>query len=382
MGKVLDWRRAEDLRDVVHLSVQALVEGHLVAFPTETSYEIAASAIKPEAIERLTQVLPPDFGKVTLMMRSASEALDFAPDLSPVAKRIASRGWPGPLALEVADTHADSLVRQLPEATQALLSAPDGRVALRLPQHDAVLQVAKMAVGPLIMVPARTAQGKLVVAANQLNAAPFRLIVDDGLTQYQGEPTVVRVDENRCRIVRPGVLEPERMTSYSQLVILLVCTGNTCRSPMAQTMLQAKLRAKFPKQFEDNAVPPAVSYSAGISAMAGSGASIEAVNAMQEKGLDLSRHKSTPLNQNLVESADLILTMTNNHRQAILGRWPHLASKTFPIGTGGREISDPYGGPLELYRACANQLEACLDAWLEKIDESMLPVWTNDQRGS
>ncbi len=375
MAKVLDWRRSEDLRDVVHLSVQALVEGHLVAFPTETSYEFVASAIKPESIERLMQVLPAGYGKVTLMMRSPEEASDFAPDLSPVAKRIAVRGWPGPLALEVSDGHPDSLVRQLPESAQALLSAPDGRIALRIPMHDALNQVAKMAVGPLIMAPARNAQGKLVVSAEQLDTRNLCLVVDDGLTQYQGEPTVIRVDGNRCKIFRKGVIEPEALGGLSQLIVLLVCTGNTCRSPMAQAMMQSKLETKFSTLFSASSIKPAVACSAGISAMAGGRASIEAVNAMQEKGLNLQRHESSPLSQRLVERADMILTMTSSHRQAIVSRWPNLANKTFPISMDGGEISDPFGGPIEMYRACASQLDRCLDHWLEKIDESMLAVW-------
>jgi protein-tyrosine-phosphatase/tRNA A37 threonylcarbamoyladenosine synthetase subunit TsaC/SUA5/YrdC len=377
MAKVLDWRRSEDLRDVVHLSVQALVEGQLVAFPTETSYELVANAIKPEAIERIMQILPADYGKATLMMRSPEEATDFAPDFSPVAKRMAARGWPGPLTLDVSDSHPDSLVRQLPETAQSLLLAPNGRIALRIPMHDAINQVAKMADGPLIMVPAKNGQGKLVVSTDQLDTRNLCLVVDDGLTQYQDEPTVIHVDGNRCSITQAGVIDAKALGGLSQMIVLLVCTGNTCRSPMAEAMMQAKMEKKFATQFANSTTKPIVACSAGISAMAGGRASTEAVRAMQDKGLDLQHHESCPLNQRLVERADLILTMTSSHRQAILSRWPSFANKTFPIAMDGEEISDPFGGPIDLYRACADQLNDCLDRWLETIDESMLAVWEN-----
>ena len=96
---VVDVRAAEDLRDVVHRAVQAVAEGKLVVFPTETVYGLAAQALQPEAVRRLSEVKGREEGHpLTLAIKSAEEARDYAPDMSLLAFRLARRCWPGPSA--------------------------------------------------------------------------------------------------------------------------------------------------------------------------------------------------------------------------------------------------------------------------------------------
>ena len=110
---VIDVRRAEDLRDVVHRAVEALVEGKLVVFPTETVYGLAARALDAEAVQRLIRAKRRKEGHpLTLAIRSAEEAHDYVPDLSPLAERLARRCWPGPVTLVVDDSHAHGLTHQ------------------------------------------------------------------------------------------------------------------------------------------------------------------------------------------------------------------------------------------------------------------------------
>ncbi len=93
-------------------------------------------------------------------------------------------------------------------------------------------------------------------------------------------------------------------------------------------------------------------------------------------GLDLTAHESRPTTQSIVDRADLILTMTNNHRLALLGRWPHLASRTFGLAGDHADVADPYGGSLEIYQACAKKMDGYLEAWLDKLDQDTLPIWS------
>src|SRR3954452_10398555 len=89
---VIDVRNAEDNRDVVHRAVQALAEGQLIALPTETVYGLAASACRPDAVERLLGARGRRGGQpLSLAIKSAEEAHDFVPDMSPLARR---RGRP------------------------------------------------------------------------------------------------------------------------------------------------------------------------------------------------------------------------------------------------------------------------------------------------
>src|SRR5690242_11115956 len=111
---VIDLRSADDSRDVVHRAVQALAEGKVVAFPTETVYALAASALVERAVERLAALgrpasSGPSGQTLTLAVKSADEALDYVPHLGPLGERLARRCWPGPVTLIVEDCHPDSL---------------------------------------------------------------------------------------------------------------------------------------------------------------------------------------------------------------------------------------------------------------------------------
>jgi protein-tyrosine-phosphatase len=117
------------------------------------------------------------------------------------------------------------------------------------------------------------------------------------------------------------------------------------------------------EELEDRGV---IVVSAGIAAMAAGEATPEAVRAMAALGLDLSGHETQPLSEPLVRHADLIYTMTQSHRQAIVGQWPNAAERTCVLSVAGTDISDPMGGPLERYQRCAAQIETELRARLEQ----------------
>jgi len=136
--------------------------------------------------------------------------------------------------------------------------------------------------------------------------------------------------------------------------ILFVCTGNTCRSPMAEALFRAKTQGEG---FEVR--------SAGVAAYDGQPASIHAIQVLQERGID-SEHTSTRLNGELLAWSDLILTMTASHKQAIQTYFPEAREKVYTlrefIGVEGYEdIADPYGGSLEDYRRCAVEIEELVD---------------------
>jgi protein-tyrosine phosphatase len=108
--------------------------------------------------------------------------------------------------------------------------------------------------------------------------------------------------------------------------------------------------------------------SAGLAAASGGRASPEAVQLMQERGIDINNHESQPLSERLVRFADLILTMTRGHRESIVEQWPDAAARTKVLCRDHADVSDPIGGPIDRYRRCADQIEAQLDAWIDEID--------------
>ena len=129
--------------------------------------------------------------------------------------------------------------------------------------------------------------------------------------------------------------------------ILFVCTGNTCRSPLAEVLL-VKLLAE--KGIENVNV-----QSCGLSAYPGCPASENSAMIAPEFGCSLNFHEAKQFDDKLADWADIIITMSGSHKAVIEKFFEKYSSKVQVLGNG---ISDPYGGDLEEYRQCASQIEA------------------------
>jgi protein-tyrosine phosphatase len=367
---VIDVKSAPDVRDVVHRAVQALAEGRLVVFPTETVYGLAASALDPAATDRLAEVKGRAAGHpLALGVRSAEEAADYAPTISPLGMRLARRCWPGPVTLVLPSDHPDSLVRQLPPAVQQAV-VPNGTVGLRVPAHPLILESMRLLPGPVVLSSANRSGQEDCTSGQQaaeVLGGDVDLILDDGRSQFGQPSSVVHVQGDRLTMLREGVVPVSTLQRLASFMILTVCTGNTCRSPMAE-LLTRKLLAEELKcgidQLEDQGF---IIMSAGISAMAGGRPAPEAVEVMASRGLDLRTHISQPLTERLVRHADLILTMTHGHRQAVVEQWPEAAGRTRLLCSDGQDVADPIGCAIDAYRRCAEQLEAALRECVKEL---------------
>jgi tRNA threonylcarbamoyl adenosine modification protein (Sua5/YciO/YrdC/YwlC family) len=368
--QVLDVTAADDPRDAVHRAVQALVEGKVVALPTETVYIAAVSALSERAVDRLLAVRS---GKLdcpaTLAVRSTEEVLDYVPTLPPIGQRLARRCWPGPVTMELADAHPDSAVQRLPPRVRAAI-VPEGEIRVRVPAHELVLRVLRLLAGPVVMIGARGTNDADAVTAedviDRLDDA-VDVVLDDGRCKFAQRSSIVRVDDQGFRVLRPGVLSEAHLKRLASLMIVLVCTGNTCRSPMAEALLKKRIAERLQCSVEELDDRGVVVMSAGVSAAPGGRAAAEAVQTMRERGLDLSQHESQPLSERVVRFADAILTMTRGHRETILAQWPEAERRVHLISHGRGEVSDPIGGPLEMYRRCADQLDAYLETWMDEL---------------
>jgi protein-tyrosine phosphatase len=360
-----------DLRDVVHRAVQALAEGHLVAFPTETVYGVAAAGLNELAVDRLVELKGRKSGHpFALAVKGIDDALDYVPNMPAIGERLARRCWPGPMTLVFDATHPDSLVHRLPANVREAV-CPHGTIGLRVPASSLVLDSLRLLAGPLALTSANQPGQPEATTAEDVVAAvgnDLRLVLDDGKCQFGQPSTVVLVLPDRLKILRLGVVSEANLKRLASLFIVFVCTGNTCRSPMAEALCRRLVSQRLQctdAEVEDRGV---VIASAGIAAMTGGRATPEAVEVLCSKGLNLDEHLSQPLREPLVRNADFIFTMTKNHREAILAQWPDAAARTFVLDPDGRDVNDPIGGTPEMYEACAAQIESLLEPRLAELD--------------
>lgn len=145
--------------------------------------------------------------------------------------------------------------------------------------------------------------------------------------------------------------------------VLLVCSGNTCRSPMAAALLHDLWRKADPGWNLEI-------FSAGTAAFPGCGATDHAAAALRRRGLDISAHRSRTVTDESLAGMDLVLTMTNPHKEHILRLWPELRDRLFTLGEyagTGTSVPDPFGGTLPQYEQTAEVLLPMLRETVARI---------------
>lgn len=137
-------------------------------------------------------------------------------------------------------------------------------------------------------------------------------------------------------------------------LIVFLCTGNTCRSPMAAAL--------FEKLLSDRRKTGYTVKSCGLAAFAGDTATEHSIEVMRENGIDLSGHRASPANILLLDGAELIVCMTEAHKNALI------KAGISPEKITVMNIPDPFGGTLDDYRECAEKIKTELVKIYEKLD--------------
>lgn len=367
----IDLKSCVDQRDVVHQAVEALSAGQVIAIPTETVYGLAASALNPDAVQRLLDIKGRSPDKpLAFAIKSVDDALDYVPDMSNLARRMARRSWPGPVTLVLDADHPDSVIRRLDESVRQA-TIPQGTIGMRVPAHEVTLQVMRLCAGPILLTSANLSGQPESVNATQVVESlgdQIDLVLDDGPCKFGKASTVVRVLDNEVKVLREGIVDEATIRRLTNFIALVVCTGNTCRSPMGEGLLEKRIAEKLGCAIESLDEKGVSVISAGIAAMPGAPAAMQAVEVMNRLGVDIADHSSQPITGRLAQFADIILTMTNGHRQALISHWPTLETRTRTVRRDGADVSDPIGCPVETYQATAQQIDDNLVEWVKEFD--------------
>ncbi|MEK6643811.1 MAG: L-threonylcarbamoyladenylate synthase [Planctomycetota bacterium] len=360
-----------DHRDEIRRAARILADGGLVAFPTETVYGVAANAANESAVKRLRALkgLTTD-QPFTVHIGRREDWGDFVSVRSAMAERFVRKGWPGPLTLilPVEDPSRTKVHERLGELGSRSIYA-NGTVSIRFPDYPAAEQLLSESGVPVIASGANLPGDAVPTDGDGLETGlgdRVDVILDGGPTRYRKVSTVVSVDGNGYKLLREGVWDARTIRSLATLQVLFVCSGNTCRSPMAEGLFRHMMAERIGCRDDELAMRGVVIRSAGTSAHGGGGVSEEAVGVCLQRGVDIAGHRSQRLAMELIHSADYIYTMAAHHADVVRSLVPSAAWKVTTLA-GDEEITDPIGGSVDEYVRVADRIELALKKRLDEV---------------
>lgn len=347
--------------------------GACIVMPTESVYGVFVRA--DDAGARLLTGLtkPANFVHTPLFTLHLADLGWIMPMLeveSAVTRRLIHKLSPSPVRMVLHQPeHALERIRKKLGVSAGIIDLR-GMIAFRIPDHPIAREVIRESGHPTLArgvgVSVWGGQG----GADLVHSTVFDdtdgpgCVIYDGPARYGRTSSTINLwPDGRFKIGQEAAVDEGFIMDKLKTRVLFVCTGNTCRSPMAEGLARGWEQDRTPNGLTIEA------SSAGVAASNGSPASPQTVETLRERGIDLSNHRSRMITPEMVGEADLVLTMTPSHAQAVMQTVPDSAHKVFPIDPLS-PIRDPIGQPIEAYRAVAGQLEPLIDARLkELIDE-------------
>ncbi len=339
--------REEDLNKVAI----ALTKGKIVALPTETVYGLAANLDNKETLKKLSKIKKRPTGKKFTVHIGSLEELDlYVEKVPPYGYRLIEKFWPGPLTLVCKEIKSDSTL------------------GVRYPDHSVTARILRQARCRIVMPSANLSGGNPAVTPQEVDEIfgdKVDIIVDSLLPELKVSSTVVDVTKIPFKILRSGAIYDTDIKNLSEKRrVCFVCTGNTCRSPMAEYILKEMLKKRRPDIVERVEV-----VSCGTAGIKGAPASQGAQTVLSERGIDVTGHRSRGIDKYLVKSCDVILNMSKGHQGIVLELDPNSDTRTFLLGDFSdnefKDVPDPLGGEIEDFRKAADLISKALDKFVD-----------------
>ncbi len=335
----------------VREAAEILAGGGLVAFPTETVYGIGANAADPGAMERLRTLKDRPADKPFSVHIADPDGLEGLVNPVPVvARKLMDRFWPGPMTI--------------------VFGRADDAVGVRLPDHE-IARAFIRACGVPVVAPSANLAGQIPATTAAEVAAALDGRIDailDGGPAPGGEPSsVVRVWRTGWELLREGAVLEDEIDRAMRCVLVFICTGNSCRSPIAAALCREALAKRF--RVEENDLEP-LGYevvSAGTATAGGGRASESAMAAARDAGLDVSGHRSQRLTRETLEAADRVYAMNEHHAESARGLCPEAADRIELLDPAGGVIEDPIGLPVEQFRKIVRRMRQCVQSRVDEL---------------
>ena len=365
---------------IIKSAAKLLAEGGFVAFPTETVYGIGVNFLNESAIKKLYEIKNrPKNKPFTIHIASVDTIHALHCKIPSLAVQLMKNFWPGPLTIIL-----KSDVRKL------AFRMPDNKIAKALIRESNVPVAAPSA---NISGEAPPTRAEEVIKSFD---GKIDLVLDGGQTELGKESTIIDTTSFPYTMLREGAISEGKIIKVCSKTygptftlakdykipasapgknklknikkVLVVCTGNSCRSIMAEAYLT--------KRLEDEGIDNISVVSFGTGAIPGLRPSKEAIQVMNEEGIDVSGYVSSSLDISHIKGADIILVMNPYHREKILVFVPEAARKTFLLrefastqSQKNKIIPDPIGSSVEFYRRILEIIKDSVEGFVKWIKE-------------